>query len=103
LEIYNETITDLLNPTATNLQLREDPVRGIYVDGLSEKEVLNGQSYICILASELRFNTSFCSQVRSRRTGVLVSARKKFKCSFKTKTRLLGDNFSMMQSMMNHV
>ena len=44
LEIYNETITDLLNPSATNLQLREDPSRGIYVDGLAEKEVLNGES-----------------------------------------------------------
>ena len=44
LEIYNETITDLLNPSATNLQLREDPSRGIYVDGLAEKEVLNGVS-----------------------------------------------------------
>ena len=43
LEIYNESITDLLNPSATNLQLREDPARGIYVDGLSEKEVLNGE------------------------------------------------------------
>ena len=41
LEIYNETITDLLNPSLTNLMIREDPTKGIYVDGLSEKEVLN--------------------------------------------------------------
>lgn len=41
LEIYNETITDLLNPSATNLQLREDATRGCFVDGLSEEIVLN--------------------------------------------------------------
>ncbi|GAX75403.1 hypothetical protein CEUSTIGMA_g2847.t1 [Chlamydomonas eustigma] len=49
LEIYNETITDLLNPTATNLQLREDPVKGIYVDGLSEKEVLNVDDVLSLM------------------------------------------------------
>lgn len=43
LEIYNETITDLLNKSADNLQLREDPARGIYVEDLSEKQVVNGE------------------------------------------------------------
>ncbi|KAK9838407.1 hypothetical protein WJX84_002853 [Apatococcus fuscideae] len=41
LEIYNETITDLLNPAAYNLQIREDIRRGCYVEGLSEEIVLN--------------------------------------------------------------
>lgn len=43
LEIYNETITDLLNPAAYNLQIREDIRRGCYVEGLSEEIVLNGE------------------------------------------------------------
>ncbi len=43
LEIYNETITDLLNPGASNLQLRDDQSRGVYVEGLSEREVVNGE------------------------------------------------------------
>ena len=42
LQIYNETITDLLRPGATNLQLREDVTRGCFVDGLSEENILNG-------------------------------------------------------------
>ena len=36
LEIYNETIIDLLNKGNTNLQLREDTRKGVYVEGITE-------------------------------------------------------------------
>ncbi|KAI3804977.1 hypothetical protein L1987_26916 [Smallanthus sonchifolius] len=39
LEIYNEQITDLLDPSSTNLQLREDVKKGVYVENLTEVEV----------------------------------------------------------------
>nr|XP_043629351.1 kinesin-like protein KIN-12F [Erigeron canadensis] len=39
LEIYNEQITDLLEPSSTNLQLREDVKKGVYVENLTEFEV----------------------------------------------------------------
>ncbi|KAL2457752.1 Phragmoplast orienting kinesin 2 [Forsythia ovata] len=39
LEIYNEQITDLLDPSSTNLMLREDIKQGVYVENLSEFEV----------------------------------------------------------------
>lgn len=39
LEIYKETITDLLEPGSTNLQIREDLNRGVYVERLSEAAV----------------------------------------------------------------
>ena len=39
LEIYNEQIFDLLDPTLTGLQLREDIKRGVFVDGMLEKPV----------------------------------------------------------------
>ncbi|KAG8368314.1 hypothetical protein BUALT_Bualt15G0032700 [Buddleja alternifolia] len=39
LEIYNEQITDLLDPSSTNLMLREDMKNGVYVENLSEFEV----------------------------------------------------------------
>ncbi|CAI9769118.1 unnamed protein product [Fraxinus pennsylvanica] len=39
LEIYNEQITDLLDPSSTNLMLREDIKKGVYVENLSELEV----------------------------------------------------------------
>ncbi|XP_077240478.1 phragmoplast orienting kinesin 1 isoform X2 [Tasmannia lanceolata] len=39
LEIYNEQITDLLEPSSINLQLREDMKKGVYVENLKEYEV----------------------------------------------------------------
>ncbi|CAO2815149.1 unnamed protein product [Amaranthus hypochondriacus] len=39
LEIYNEQITDLLDPSSTNLLLREDVQKGVYVENLSQFEV----------------------------------------------------------------
>ncbi|KAF5727235.1 hypothetical protein HS088_TW22G00924 [Tripterygium wilfordii] len=39
LEIYNEQIADLLDPSSTNLLLREDIKKGVYVENLSEFEV----------------------------------------------------------------
>ncbi|XP_065023768.1 kinesin-like protein KIN-12B [Musa acuminata AAA Group] len=39
LEIYNEQITDLLEPTQRNLQIREDVRTGVYVDYLTEEYV----------------------------------------------------------------
>ncbi|MCO5553180.1 hypothetical protein L7F22_006701 [Adiantum nelumboides] len=41
LEIYNEQITDLLEPTSTNLQLHENPKNGVFVENLKEVEVNN--------------------------------------------------------------
>jgi hypothetical protein len=36
LQIYNEVISDLLKPERTNLSIREDKKRGVFVEGLSE-------------------------------------------------------------------
>jgi kinesin family protein 15 len=33
LQIYNENVSDLLDPEQTNLTIREDVKRGHYVDG----------------------------------------------------------------------
>ena len=42
LEIYNETITDLLNPSETHLHIREAAGGTTYVENLSEEEVPSG-------------------------------------------------------------
>ncbi|MCO5595931.1 hypothetical protein L7F22_049982 [Adiantum nelumboides] len=49
LEIYNEQILDLLEPSTANLQLREDARRGVYVENLAEIEVKNVQDVITLL------------------------------------------------------
>merc|ERR1712151_788041 len=41
LQIYMEVISDLLRPERTNLSIREDKRKGLFVDGLSEWAVRN--------------------------------------------------------------
>ncbi|KAD1742251.1 hypothetical protein E3N88_42367 [Mikania micrantha] len=49
LEIYNEQILDLLDPSSTNLQIREDTKKGVYVDNLKEIEVTSARDVIQLL------------------------------------------------------
>ncbi|POO03052.1 hypothetical protein TorRG33x02_011130, partial [Trema orientale] len=49
LEIYNEQIADLLDPSSTNLLLREDVKKGVYVENLSEFEVRNVSDILNLL------------------------------------------------------
>ncbi|KAF6172213.1 hypothetical protein GIB67_024835 [Kingdonia uniflora] len=49
LEIYNEHITDLLEPSSTNLQLREDILKGVHVENLTEYEVTTVKDVIELL------------------------------------------------------
>ncbi|XVF28135.1 hypothetical protein REPUB_Repub15cG0002900 [Reevesia pubescens] len=49
LEIYNEQITDLLEPSSTNLQLREDLKKGVYVENLMEYNVRNVDDVLKLL------------------------------------------------------
>ncbi|KAL2461036.1 P-loop containing nucleoside triphosphate hydrolase superfamily protein [Abeliophyllum distichum] len=46
LEIYNEQILDLLDPSSVNLQIREDTKKGIYVENLNEVEVMSARDVI---------------------------------------------------------
>lgn len=49
LEIYNEQITDLLEPSSTNLLLREDLKKGVYVENLTEVSVSSVDGVLRIL------------------------------------------------------
>ncbi|XP_061360312.1 kinesin-like protein KIN-12E [Gastrolobium bilobum] len=46
LEIYNEQILDLLDPSSNNLQIREDNKKGVYVENIKEVEVTNARDVI---------------------------------------------------------
>ncbi|KAM3127874.1 hypothetical protein pb186bvf_020027 [Paramecium bursaria] len=50
LEIYNEHIIDLLNPSSGNLQLREDIKKGVYVEYLSEESCTNSNDALEVLS-----------------------------------------------------
>ncbi|XP_058085499.1 kinesin-like protein KIN-12G [Magnolia sinica] len=46
LEIYNEQILDLLEPSSVNLQIREDAKKGVHVENLTEFEVSSARDVI---------------------------------------------------------
>ncbi|XP_030458667.1 kinesin-like protein KIN-12E [Syzygium oleosum] len=46
LEIYNEQILDLLDPSSNNLQIREDIKKGVHVENLKEIEVTSAREVI---------------------------------------------------------
>ncbi|CEL92731.1 unnamed protein product [Vitrella brassicaformis CCMP3155] len=50
VQIYNEVVTDLLQPSNTNLPMREDKRRGVFVDGLSEWPLTHPQDIYRILS-----------------------------------------------------
>lgn len=54
LEIYNEQIMDLLEPTSVNLHIREDMKKGVYVEGLQEEMVSNINDMVTLCARGAR-------------------------------------------------
>ncbi|KAF7806553.1 kinesin-like protein KIN-7C, mitochondrial [Senna tora] len=50
LEIYNEVINDLLNPTGQNLRIRED-AQGTYAEGIKEEVVLSPAHALSLIAT----------------------------------------------------
>eukprot|EP00798_Chlamydomonas_sp_ICE-L_P030099 gene30099-35065_t len=59
MEIYNEVLNDLLDPSRTNLKVREDSHHGVAVDGLSEEVVATAeQALTWILSGEANRQTS---------------------------------------------
>eukprot|EP00803_Ostreobium_quekettii_P005948 evm.model.scf_213EXC.2 EVM.evm.TU.scf_213EXC.2 scf_213EXC:40552-44200(-) len=77
LEIYNEMITDLLNPAggSTNLQLREDITTGVYVEGLSVETVRSAQHAMDMLrrGSENRRVGETCMNTESSRSHCVLT------------------------------
>lgn len=49
LEIYNETIKDLLNPSNDNLKIHQDKIRGVYVTPLTEEVVTSPEDVLRII------------------------------------------------------
>ncbi|KAK7355088.1 hypothetical protein VNO80_14333 [Phaseolus coccineus] len=50
LEIYNEVVNDLLNPTGQNLRIRED-AQGTFVEGVKEEVVLSPAHALSLIAA----------------------------------------------------
>ncbi|KAH9766437.1 kinesin-like protein KIN-12C [Citrus sinensis] len=75
LEIYNEQITDLLEPSSTNLQLREDLKKGVYVENLTEYNVKTVNDVVKLLlqgAANRKMAATYMNSESSRSHSVLT-------------------------------
>ena len=81
LEIYNEKIKDLLNPSDANLDVREVPSRGTYVAGATDKTVSTPDEMMALIHEGNLYRTTEATKVNevsSRSHAVLqVSVRAK--------------------------
>ncbi|KAJ7533748.1 hypothetical protein O6H91_13G062700 [Diphasiastrum complanatum] len=94
LEIYNEQITDLLDPTQKNLQIREDVKVGVYVDNLTEEFVTKTEDVINLLLKGLanrRVGATIMNNESSRSHSVFTCA---IDCRFKS----ISDGMSSVRS-----
>ena len=51
LEIYNETVNDLLRPSSVNLRIFDDPQRGVVIKGLEETLVVSADQIFSLLTA----------------------------------------------------
>lgn len=47
MEIYNESVNDLLNPAGKNLSIYEHPKKGVFVNGLAEEVCWRSRQLAC--------------------------------------------------------
>jgi len=75
LEIYNEQIIDLLNKCNTNLQLREDTRKGVYVEGLTDEMVSSSEEamdIVCKGSKSRHVGSTFYNEASSRSHSVFT-------------------------------
>ncbi|KAK9821387.1 hypothetical protein WJX74_007412 [Apatococcus lobatus] len=51
MEIYNEVLNDLLDPSRANLRLREDAKRGFFAEGIKEETLVSKEHALSIIAA----------------------------------------------------
>ncbi|XWS09720.1 hypothetical protein CRYUN_Cryun39dG0013400 [Craigia yunnanensis] len=66
LEIYNEQIGDLLDPTQRNLEIKDDPKNGLYVENLTEEYVSSYEDVTQILIKGLSSRKVGATTVNSK-------------------------------------
>ncbi|KAK1581177.1 hypothetical protein Q3G72_003808 [Acer saccharum] len=66
LEIYNEQIGDLLDPTQRNLEIKDDPKNGLYVENLTEEYVTSYEDVTQILIKGLSSRKVGATSINSK-------------------------------------
>ncbi|KAL2530140.1 Kinesin-like protein KIN12B [Forsythia ovata] len=93
LEIYNEQITDLLDPSQKNLQIREDVKSGVYVENLTEECVSSMEDVSQLLIKGL-------SNRRTGSTSVNAESSRShsvFTCVVESRSKSVADGVSSLK------
>ncbi|KAL8048654.1 hypothetical protein ABFX02_07G081100 [Erythranthe guttata] len=93
LEIYNEQITDLLDPTQKNLQIREDVKTGVYVENLREESVssMKDVSQLLIKGLSNRRTGATCVNAESSRSHSV------FTCVVESRGKSVADGLNRLK------
>ncbi|GLT49527.1 hypothetical protein SLA2020_230790 [Shorea laevis] len=94
LEIYNEQITDLLDPNQKNLQIREDVRSGVYVENLTEE-------YVSTMKDVTRLLTKGLSNRRTGSTTINAESSRShcvFTCIVESRCKSMADGFSSFKT-----
>ncbi|XP_073275294.1 kinesin-like protein KIN-12B [Primulina huaijiensis] len=93
LEIYNEQITDLLDPSQKNLQIREDVNNGVYVENITEEYVssMNDVSQLLIKGLSNRRTGSTSVNAESSRSHSV------FTCVVESRSKSAADGLSYVK------
>ncbi|KAI3470080.1 hypothetical protein Pfo_026743 [Paulownia fortunei] len=93
LEIYNEQITDLLDPSQKNLQIREDVKTGVYVENLREECVssMKDVSQLLIKGLSNRRTSATCVNAESSRSHSV------FTCVIESRGKSAADGLSRLK------
>ncbi|WOL11373.1 kinesin-like protein KIN-12A [Canna indica] len=94
LEIYNEQITDLLDSTQKNLQIREDVRTGVYVDCLTEE-------YVHTMKDVMRLLTKGLANRRTGATSVNMESSRShcvFTCIVESQSKNTNDGLISLRT-----
>lgn len=94
LEIYNEQITDLLDPSQKNLQIREDVKSGVYVENLTEE-------YVCTMKDVTQLLIKGLSNRRTGATSINAESSRShsvFTCVVESRCKSTSDGISSFKT-----
>ncbi|XP_068645159.1 kinesin-like protein KIN-12B [Aristolochia californica] len=94
LEIYNEQITDLLDPNRKNLQVREDVKSGVYVEALTEE-------YACDMKDLMKVLIKGLANRRTGATSINAESSRShsvFTCVVESRCKNMTDGLSSLRT-----
>uniref|UniRef100_A0A803LZK2 Kinesin motor domain-containing protein n=1 Tax=Chenopodium quinoa TaxID=63459 RepID=A0A803LZK2_CHEQI len=94
LEIYNEQITDLLDPSQKNLQIREDVKSGVYVENLAEEYVSTAKDVIQLLLKGLSHRRTGATSINAESS----RSHSVFTCSVESQCKSKSDGLSSLKT-----